>query len=85
MRSLWVHQAGLIWARIVLPTLGSRICVKFVGERDYDDSLFNRCHVILPSDNYLRPVKRHSSDQTHNFKINIVEPQATAVLRTESC
>ena len=70
----------------MLPTLGPRICVEFVvGEGDYDDSLFNRCHVIPPSDKYLRPVKRYSSDQTHNFEINIIEPQATAVVRMESC
>lgn len=60
----------------MLPTLGSRICVEFiVGEGDYDDSLFNRCHVILPLDKYLRPAKRHSSDQTHNFEINKMEPR----------
>lgn len=33
MRSLRIHQAGLIWVRIVLPIPSSRICVDFaVGE-----------------------------------------------------
>jgi len=70
----------------VLLTLGPRICVEFViGDGDCNDGLFNRYHIILPSDKYLRLVKRHSSDQTHNFERNIMELQATAVVHTESC